>query len=166
MTVVVTFIFQDHGLRSMKQEHAAEHIMMADVLEKIRSSSIVSDRQAKMVIGKTDVFGQIGLCPGKTENARFAILAYLVVDKGRPAIRTINHDSGQEAFRGPALRNRAGGIKDVDRGMLVAADVTKRHTGNAAAGNLLQVQRAASATEDLDVVPSGSNQVNRLLCAE
>ena len=141
----------------MKQEHTAEHIMMADVLEKIGSSAIIPDRQAKMVIGKTDVFGQIGLCPGKTENTRFAILAYLVVDKGRPAIRTIQHDAREETFRGPALRNRAGGIKDVDRGMLVAADVTKRHTGNAAAGNLLQIQGAASAAENLDVVPSRSD---------
>ena len=69
MTVVVTFIFQEHCLSFMKEEYAAEHIMMADVLEKIGSSSIVPDRQAKMVIVKTDVFGQIGLCPGETENA-------------------------------------------------------------------------------------------------
>ena len=69
MTVVVTLIFQEHCLSPMKQEHAAEHIMMADVLEKVRSSSIVPDRQAKMVIVKTDVFGQIRLCPGETENA-------------------------------------------------------------------------------------------------
>lgn len=69
VTVVVTLIFQEHGLGSVKQEYAAEHIMMADVLEKIRSSAIVPDRQAKMVIVKTHVFGQIGLCPGERKNA-------------------------------------------------------------------------------------------------
>ena len=69
MAIVVTLIFQEHCLSSMKQEYAAEHIMVADILEKIRPSSIVPDCQAKMVIVKTDVFSQIGLCPGETENA-------------------------------------------------------------------------------------------------
>lgn len=69
MTVVVTLIFQEHGLSSMKQEYAAEHIVMADVLEKIRSRSVVPNRQAEMVIVETHVSGQVGLCSGKRENA-------------------------------------------------------------------------------------------------
>jgi len=166
MIVVVTFVLQDQRLGPMEQEDATEPVVTADIFEQIRSRSVVPNGQAEMVIVETHVPGQIGLRPGKTENAGFTILAHLIVQKGRPAIRTINDDPREQAFGCPALRNGTGGIKNIDRGMLVASDVTERDAGNAPAGNLLQIQRAAPAAEDLDLVPSGTGQLNGLLCDE
>ena len=166
MAVVVTFILQDQRLGPMEQEHAAEHVVTADILEKIRSRPVVPNRQAEMVIVETDVPGQVGLRAGKTENARFAIPAHLIVYKGRPAVRAIDDNAREQSFGGPALRNRAGGIKNIDRGVLVASDVTERDAGDAPAGHLLQVQGTAPAAEDLDVVTSGADQLNGLLRGE
>ncbi len=166
MAIVVTFILQDQCLGPVKQEYAAEHIVMADIFEKIRSRSVIPNRQAEMMIVETYVPGQVGLRAGKTENAGFTISAYLIIDKGWPAVRAINDNSGEQAFGGPALRNRAGGIKNIDRRVLVASDVTERDAGNATAGNLLQIQGTAPAAEDLDVVTPGTDQLNGLLGAE
>ncbi len=62
MRIIRTCGVQDESLSLMKEEHAAEHIMPADIFNHIWTGFLVPRGNSKMMIAEAVVFTQVGLC--------------------------------------------------------------------------------------------------------
>ena len=123
----------------------------------------VTHRDPEMVIRVTDIVRDIGAGFGKHENPGLAVTADLVVHERRTTVGSVDERSREGAVGGATTSNRAGGVEDIHRRVLVAADVAERDTGYTAIRDALEVQRPSPPAEDLHVVPSSPDQLDRPL---
>src|SRR5579863_7914709 len=111
-----------------------------------------------MVVVKTEVLQKVRTCTCEDENARFPIPADLIIDQSGAGPGTIDHDSREDPLGRPTGCNRAGRIKEVDRRMLIAADIPKANALDQSLRDLLQIEGSAAPIEDLNSVSSGAHE--------
>jgi hypothetical protein len=107
MLIVPAGVVEDEGLGLMKQEDAAQHVIPAEVVDKIGMGARIPNRQAEMVIVKAQVVRHARAGSGEHKHPGFAVPAYLVVEKGRPAVGTGDDYTRENTLGRAALGDRA-----------------------------------------------------------
>src|SRR3989454_12447409 len=105
-----------------------------------------------MVVRETPVLLNVGAGSGEHKDAGLAVVADLIVDYGGPAVGPVHDDPRQDAFGRATRADGAGGVQDVDGGVLIAADVAKGDPHYASARDGLEIQRPATPAADLQPI--------------
>ena len=159
--IIAARIVDKERFRVMKEENPAQHILLAPVSDELRVAARIPHRDTEMVIAFADIVGDPRLCPGKHKNPRFAITTDFVLGKCRPRLWAINHYTGQNALRGAAPCHSTRGVEQIHRGILIASDIAKRDAGDATAWDLLEIEGSPTTGKYLDLISTGSYQLNR-----
>jgi hypothetical protein len=94
MAIIPARIVQQHRFGMVKEKHAAEHIVVAEVADKIRSGTGVACGDPEVMVGITHILSQVRLRAGESKNTRLSIRAYLVLDQRWTTLCAIDDDPG------------------------------------------------------------------------
>jgi hypothetical protein len=94
MAIVPTGIVQQHCFGMIEEQHAAEHIVAAEVADEIRPRTGVTRGDAEVMVGITGILRELRLRPGESKNSRLSVIADLILDQRRTTLCTIDHDPG------------------------------------------------------------------------
>lgn len=150
MLIIATSIIQDHRFGMIEQEHAAEHVLSAEIPKQIGTRLCIPHRDSEMVVSEAVVFGDIGPCAGEDKNPRFAIIANLIFRERRSALGAVDNDTGKNSLGDPTSGDRADGVQDIDGRMRIAPDVSKGDSADEPLRQMLKIERSAPTAEDLD----------------
>lgn len=128
--IVATHIIDDQPFGVLEQENAAQHVFFTQISHQFRTTALIPDRDAKVVILNTAIVGHSRLSTRKDENARLPIPTHFVVGECDPTFGSIQHDSRQDSFHRSTLGDDACGIEYVEDRMLIAPDIAERDAGN------------------------------------
>jgi hypothetical protein len=158
--IVTARIVDEERFRMMKEKNPAQHILPTLVSHELRMAPRVSHRNAKMVVRATDIIGDSRLCTSKHENPGFPVATDVVLDKCWPRLWAINHHARQNTLRGTALCHRTGGVEEVHRRVLIAANIAKRDAGDTTAWDLLKIEGASTPGKYLYLISASPHQMN------
>src|SRR5574342_324650 len=99
----------------MKEQHAAEPVLLASIAYEFRMGARIADGNSKVMVAPAKSVRDSGLCARKHENSRFAVVTDIILHECRATLRSIYHHAGQNTFGRTAPGDHARGIEYVDR---------------------------------------------------
>ena len=113
MGILLKGVVENEGLCLCKQQKSTEHIISGDIINDVRPRPLVTRGYAEMMVAETMVLSQIRLGAGKSKQAGFSIMTNFIALQGWTTIRSVDNDTGEEAFGGSAMRYRTGRIQNI-----------------------------------------------------